>query len=236
MKKCFMFLPLLFLSTALFSQSEIDSFLGTKGIFSKLSPKTINPNNTLSFDLKVTIHSTGVKNKQKSEVIMYLNTKDGYEGVDHSVNPSKSINENDSNLDFIVETLTKQSFKYSNNAGVKKVEKLETNLINNYNNLPFKKSDPTVSKPKKYLSNTITAWPYFTDVYGLQKKLIRYCYGTENNLEGSLKSYLGCFGLGFYNVSNSTILCVATENSVLNIEITKIEKVKIVFNTSNFKI
>ena len=68
-----------------------------------------------------------------------------------------------------------------------------------------------------------------------KKKYTRYCYGTENSLEENLKSYLGSFGVGFYNVSDKTILCVATEHPFMNIEITKIEKVKVVFDGSKFK-
>lgn len=236
MKKQLFILSLLFLSITLFSQNKIDAFLGEKGIFSTFSPKNIQPNGLLTFDVKVTLLSTpSIASIKPSTSVMYFNTKDGYIGVDHSSNSSKVINEDNSDLDFIVETLTKQGYKYSNVGGVKKVEKLETNLINNYNKLPFVKSDPTVAKPKKYLNNTITAAPYFINTIGMQKKYVRYCYGTASSLEGSLKSYLGCYGVGFYNVSDNTILCVATEHPTLKIEITKIEKVNISFKTSQFK-
>lgn len=236
MKKYFLFLFLCFLSKPILAQNKIDSLLGNKGIFSKLSTKTIRHNDVLSFDLKVTVLSTAIKgSKKQSEIVMYLNTKEGYVGIDHTSKQSKIISDTDNEIDFIVETLSKQSFKYSTILGNRKVEKLASNLINNYNDLPFKKSDPMVSKPKKYLKNTITATPYFIETSGLQKKYTRYCYGTENNLEGSLKSYLGSFGVGFYNVNDKTILCIATEHPFLNIEITKIEKVNILFNTSKFK-
>jgi len=236
MKKYILFSFLLLLSNSVISQNRIDTLLGAKGIYSKLVPKMIGSNEVLTFDLKVTIRFTTLKfNKKPSQLIMYLNTKDGYLGVDRAVNPSKVINENDSNINFIVETLSKQSFNFSTINGVKKGEKMESNLINSYKNLPFKKLDVMVAKPKKYLTNSLIASPYFVDVRGLQKEYTRYCYGTENIAEGKLKSYLGSFGVGFYNISDKTILCVATEHKIMNIEITKIEKVKASFNTAEFK-
>ena len=237
MKKYILSFFFLISCNSFYAQNYIDSFIGSEGVFNKLKPKTIKPNNVLSFDLRVTILSTAIKgSKKQSEIIMYLNTMDGYVAIDRSLNSSKMISENNTDLDLIVETLTKQSFKYSNSSGIKKVEKLESNLINTYNNLPFKKSNPAIAKSKKYLKNTISAAPYFIETSGLQKKYTRYCYGTENSLEGNLKSYLGSFGVGFYNVSDKTILCVATEHPFMNIEITKIEKVKVVFDGSKFKL
>lgn len=234
MKRYLLYIALLFINNSVWSQNAFDSFLGTNGIFKTLVPKTINANNNLSFDLKVTVQSTAVKGSKKTTTtVMYLNSKDGYVGINQSSN--SALNENDTSLDFVVETLNKQSFRYSNQAGAKKVEKLESNLINTFKNIPLKKIDASVAKPKKYLKNTLTATPYFVDTSGLQKKYTRYCYGLENSLEGNFKSYLGSFGVGFYNVNNQTILCIATEHPFMNIEITKIEKVKIVFDTSKFK-
>lgn len=227
---------LLLLSNSCFSQHKIDTLLGAKGIYNKLIPKTINPNDVLTFNLKVNIKFTTLKfGKKPTHLIMYLNTKDGYLGIDRSLDPSKLISENNSDVNFMVETLSKQSFNFSIINGVKKGEKMESNLINSYNNLPFKKFDAKVAKSKKYLTNTLTASPYYVDVRGLQKEYTRYCYGTENMAEGKLKSYLGSFGVGFYNISDKTILCVATEHKIMNIEITKIEKVKASFNTAEFK-
>ncbi len=232
MKKtiCFAFFLIV---NSLFSQTNIDPYLGSNGIFKTLSAKSINQNDVLSFDLKLTVQSTS-KNK-KTDVILYLNTKDGYVGIDKSVDNKKVPNENTKNLDFLIETMTKQSIWFTNNGNTKTAETLQTNLINTYNNLPFKKVEESVAKSKKYLKNSITAVPFFVDKMGLQKKIVRYCYGKSYPTSGSLKSYLGSYSVGFYNIDGETFLCVATEHKFMNIEITKIEKVNFQFETSSFK-
>lgn len=231
-KKVFLF-ALFLVTKYMFSQTKIDAYLDNGGIFKTLSAKSIKPNDVLSFDLKLTVQSTS-KNK-KTEVILYLNTKDGYVGIDKSIDKKSVPNINSKNLDFLIETMTKQSIWFTNNGATKTAETLQTNLINTYNNLPFKKPEESVAKSKKYLSNSITAVPFFIDKMGLQKKIIRYCYSKNDLLSGSLKSYLGSYGVGFYNIDGTTFFCVATEHKFMNIEITKIEKVNFQFETSSFE-
>lgn len=193
---------LLFFNSSLFAQNKIDSLLGNNGIFSKLVTKKIVPNTLLSFNLKLTVTSTGKKADVKSApAIVYLNTFDGYVGVDQST----TLNVNTTDFVFYVETLSKQSFVYTNKKGQGKlVEELTTNLINTYNNLPIKKTDATTATPKKQLNNTLTAIPYFVNTSGMQKKLVRYLYGINLPDEGLFKSYLGNYGVGFYNISGNT--------------------------------
>lgn len=233
-KKILLFF-ILILANNVFSQINAEIYLGSNGIFKTLSPKNILTNKPISFDLKLTIQSTTIPSGKKSEAIVYLNTKDGFVGIDKSLDNSIFPNENNKNIELYIETMTKQSFKFSKIGSTKTSERLETNLINTYNNLPFKKVAETVAKSKKYLKNSITAEPFFIDKMGLQKKFVRYCYGINYPTTGVLKSYLGSYGVGFYNIDNNTFLCIATEHKFLNIEITKIEKVNFQFNTSSFK-
>jgi hypothetical protein len=228
---------LLFFNSSLFAQNKIDSLLGSKGIFSKLIPKKIVPNASLSFNLKLTVTSIGKKVDVKTApAIMYLNTFDGYVGVDQSATKSATLNSNITDFVFYVETLSKQSFAYTNKKGQGKVvEELSTNLINTYNNLPIKKTDATTATPKKQLNNTLTAIPYFVNTSGMQKKLVRYLYGINLPDEGLFKSYLGNYGVGFYNISGNTFLCASTEDKFMKIEIIKIEKVNVLINTNEFK-
>ena len=228
---------LLFFNSSLFAQNKIDTLLGNKGIFSKLVPQKIVPNTLLSFNLKLTVTSTGKKADVKSApAIMYLNTLDGYVGVDQSATKSATINTNTPDFVLYVETLSKQSLAYTNKKGEgKKVEELTTNLINTYNNLPIKKTDAAAATPKKQLNNTLTATPYFVNTSGMQKKLVRYLYGINLPDEGLFTSYLGNYGVGFYNRSGNTFLCTSTEDKFMKIEITKIEKVNVLINTNDFK-
>ncbi len=221
---------------SLSAQNKIDSLLGTKGVCSKLKPKDIIPNSTINFNLKLTILSTAVggSNKQNTSIV-YLNTKDGFIGMDKTATISLIGNAN-TEVDFLVETLTKQSLWYTNTkSDGKQLKKLPTNLITSYNNLPIKKVDAAVATSKKYLTNKLIAEPYFLDMVGLQKKVIRYLYGTPLPANGVFKNYLGNYGVGFYNINDATFLCLATESKVMKTEITKIEKVNIEFNTTGFK-
>jgi hypothetical protein len=228
---------LLFFTSSLLAQNKMDSLLGSKGIFSKLVPSKIAPNATLSFNLKLTVLSTAKGgSKKQNTVILYLNTKDGYTGIDKSLPANTALSPNNAGLDLLVETLTKQSCSYTNSkAAGKLVEILRTNLVNTYNNLPIKKTDTAVATEKKYLNNSLTAFPYFVDVAGLQKKYVRHLYGINYPAAGLFKSYLGSFGVGFYNISNDTFLCLSTENSNMKIEIIKVEKVNIIFDAAGFK-
>ncbi|NOT92215.1 hypothetical protein [Ferruginibacter sp.] len=236
MKTCAIICLLIFTSSVT-AQNKIDSLLGTKGIFNKLVPKKIVPNSTLSFNLKLTVASIGKKVDLKTApVIMYLNTIDGYSGVDQSTTKSATLNSNTADFVLLVETLSKQSFAYTNKKGQgKAVEELTTNLINTYNNLPIKKTDATTATPKKQLNNTITSIPYFVNTSGMQKKLVRYLYGINLPDEALFKSYLGNYGVGFYNISGNTFLCTSTEDKFMKIEIIKIEKVNVSINTADFK-
>ena len=219
-----------------FSQVNINSFLGSNGIFKTLQAENITETSKLSFDLRLTVKSTAIGASKKVNVVtMYLNTKNGFVGIDSSLNKTELPDENNSGLVFLVETMTKESFKYTNDSGIKIIEKLATDLVNSYNNLPFKKMEESVAKSKKYLNNTITALPYIIDKMGIQKKHIRYCYGTDYPLFSIINGYLGSYGVGFYNIDGSTFLCVATEHKFMNMEIIKIEKVNFKFNPSTFK-
>ena len=236
MKKLLVVILLFIISNA-YSQNKIDTLLGSRGIFSKMLPKQIKASSTLTFNLKLTVTSTGKKVDLKSPpTIMYLNTTDGYVGVDKSPISGSSFNPNGNDFFLNVETLTKQSFTYSNKKGEgKMVETMSTNLINTFKNLPIKKLEAAAAKAKKYLSKAITGIPFFVNTFGMQKDLVRYLYGTSLPEEGAFKSYLGNYGVGFYNISNDTFLCASTENKVMTIEITKIEKVNISFNATDFK-
>lgn len=228
---------LLFFSRSLLAQNKIDSLLGSKGILSKLVPQKIQPNAILSFNLKLTVLSTAKGGSKKQNTItLYLNTKEGYTGIDKSQPANTALNPNNTGLDFLVETLTKQSYSYTNSKAVGKlVETLGTNLVNTYNNLPIKKMDAAVATQKQYLNNSLTAFPYFVDAAGLQKKYVRHLYGNNYPAEGLFKSYIGSFGVGFYNISNDTFLCLSTENNNMKIEITKVEKVNVSFDAAGFK-
>jgi hypothetical protein len=236
MNKLISFAFFLFVNT-LFSQTNIDAFLGNNGIFKTLSAKNIAQKDAILFDLKLSVKSTAIGGSNKvNTLIIYLNTKDGYIGIDKSVDNKNIPNENTENLDFLIETMTNQSIRFTTNGTNKTQEKLETNLINTFNNRPIKQVDANVAKSKKYLNNSVIAFPYFVDVMGLQKKYIRFCYGKNLPVSGLLKSYLGSYGVGFYNIDDITFLCVATEYKFMNMEITKIEKVNFLFDTTSFKI
>lgn len=235
MKKYILVFCLIICSKNTNAQNKIDSFLGTKGIFSKVSPKKIEAKDVLTFDLKVSVLSTAKGgSKAITPVIMYLNTKDGYIGIDKSENPSKAISETNSNLAFLVETMTKQRFYFTTNGQTKTVEKLETNLINTYKNLPIKPANSAVAVAKKFWNNSLNALPYFVDTFGMQKGYVRFIYGFDYPAEGVFKSYLGNYGIGFYNISDATFLCLLSENKHMKMEITKIETVNIVLKTAQF--
>ncbi len=234
MKTILTFLALIFY-TNLFAQTNLDSLLGVKGIFSTLVAKDIMPNTTLTFNIKLTIVSTAIggSNKQHSNIV-YLNTTNGYIGMDKVAAPT--LHARNTEIDFLVETITKQSLWYTQNKMESKtVKKLSTNLITTYQNLPLKKADALLATAKKYLNNTLTAEPYFLDVTELQKKVVRYIYPTNLPTNAVFKSYMGNYGVGFYHISNSTYVCLATQNKVMKTEITKIEKVNILFDTAGFK-
>jgi len=234
--KNILLLIIFLIANSLFSQTNIDAFLGGNGIFKTLSAKNIALKDVISFDIKLSVKSTAIGGSNKvNTLIIYLNTKDGYVGIDKSADNKNVPNANTKNLDFLIETMTKQSIWFTTNGTNKTQEKLETNIITTYNNLPFKKVAETVAKSKKYLNNSIIAEPFFIDKMGLQKKYIRYCYGKDYPTSGVLKSYLGSYGVGFYNIDGTTFLCVATEHKFMNMEITKIEKVNFQFDTSSFK-
>ncbi len=236
MKKYFL-AGLIFASNFSYAQNKIDSLLGTAGIFSKLQAKTIEPASNLSFDLKLTVKTTNKKIVFKTDpVVVFINSKDGYIGIDKSAVVSSTPNANGEDFKFYVESLSKQSFVYSNNKKEgKQVEKMPSNLIMNYNDLPIQPVETSVATARKFLSNQVTGSPYFVNTSGMQKKLIRFLYGKKLPGKGKFKRYLGSFGVGFYQIDNETFLCAGTEDTQLKIEITKIEKVDIKLDARSFK-
>ncbi len=232
--KFFVVLITLFYFDNAIAQHKVDTLLGTKGIFSKMEPKYITTNAKLSFNIKLTLISIALGgSKQQNTNVIYLNTVDGFIGMDKAFIPT--LSSNNAEIDFVVETITKQSIWYTNNKTEGKVvKKLPTNLITTYKNLPIKKADALNAKPKKYLSNTLVAEPYFLDVFGVQKQVTRFLYGNPIPAQAVFKSYLGNYSVGFYNISDVTYLCIATESNNMKMEITKIEKVNISFDTKGF--
>ncbi len=230
-------LLLLIVSTQLSAQNKIDSLLGTTGIFSRLQAKTIEPASNLSFDLRLTVKTTNKKIVLKTDpVVIFINSKDGYIGIDKSAVVNSTPNTNGEDFKFYVETLSKQSFIYSSNKKEgKQVEKMPSNLIMNYNDLPIQPVEASVATVRKFLSNQVTGSPYFVNTSGMQKKLIRFLYGKKLPPKGKFKRYLGSFGVGFYQIDNETFLCAGTEDTQLKIEITKIEKVNINLDAKSFK-
>jgi len=225
-----------FMCGNLYAQYKIDSLLGSKGVFNKLAFKKITPDSRFTFDIKFTVVTTAKGGSKKQNTLqLYINTKDGYVGIDKSNAATNTLKPSVVGLDFLIETLSQQSFRYTNTKIIgKKFEELSTNLVNTFDQVAIKKTEGVDATPKKYLKNSLTTIPYYIDVSGLQKKVVRYLYGLSYPASGQYKSYLGSFGVGFYNISNSSFLCVATENNHMKIEIVQVEKVNLVFNAAGF--
>ena len=102
------------------AQFDIDVFTGEKGVFKTLIAKNIPLKNAILFDIKLTVKSTAIGGSNKMQnIILYLDTKKGFVGVDKSEDVSKFPSEKTKGLYFLIESMTKESYAFSNNGGSK---------------------------------------------------------------------------------------------------------------------
>lgn len=209
---------------------NIDTLLGSNGIFKRFNPKDITDNQVLSFNLRVVYTGTDLKGKA-IRACFYANTVQGYVGMPSNSDKNDfTINPNAKDFRLMVYSHSLQNFIFSSSRKGKTVM-----------SMPFrpdmKKSMLKISKgnqdPKTLNQYNLKAYPYTNEM--TQDKATFYL--TDANLNGSSKptNQLTFAGLGFHQIDNRTVLCMALASEKANFEIEKIETVKVSINMADFK-
>lgn len=235
MKKIIILIAISFITN--FSQSQsvkIDTLLGTKGLFSKFKPKEITAKQKLSFNIKIN-YTMKEKSGKKIDGTAYFNTKHGYFGVHNAKNLSEAFNPNDKNFSFMVYSHSQQNFIFTNDRkGNKTVMSIPINPKKD-----FKMDNVNLSKEslpsKKFTSANIVGYAYNNSKKTAKDKVIIYL--NDNSISSKMQhnEQLSFAGLGFFKVDGKTVLCMSIENNGTVINLTKIEKVNLNFNASDFK-
>jgi hypothetical protein len=235
-KKLFLLLITIgFITNIGYSQTvKIDTLVGSKGLFSKFKPKEITANQQLSFNLKLS-YIMKDKNGKVLESHIFLNTKHGYLGFLNNKKGGDKFNPDDANFGFMVYSHSQKNFIYSNNKkGKKTVMSIPINPKNDYKmeNITLKKE----SLPsKKFTAQNIAGYAYNNSKTSAKDKVI--VYFNDNSISGNyqFKDQLSFAGIGFYLIDGKTVLSTGIENNGSIMTLTKIEKVNIKLNGTEFK-
>jgi hypothetical protein len=211
-------------------QRKLDSLVGDKGIFKTMVEKPIGFDRDIHFNLRIYTKSNFGKN---SNACFYVNTKEGIIGIiDITKNPTASFTNN--HLTIMVIDKNANNLRFTiDKKGKKEVQSIPYS--------PLMESVPKEMQIKKmtdknakkiYAEEALTAFAYCNPMRVDMKK---YLYGLRYPQDGFVKNYLGAFGVGFYNISGATYICMQSVFAEKEIEITKIESVDITLNTSQFK-
>lgn len=238
MKNKIILLLLVMGCTTHFSHSQsvkIDTLLGTKGLFSKFKPKEVTAKQKLSFNVKLT-YNMKEKNGKTTEMSVYFNTKHGYFGMLNSKNTNQAFNPNDKDFNFMMYTHSLKNFVFTNDRkGNKTVMSIPFMPKTN----EFKMDKVTLKKDgttsKKFTNLAITGYPYNNSKTSAKDKVIVHL--NDNTIAGNYqyKNQLSFAGLGFYQINGKTVLSMCIESNGTVISLTKIEKVAVSFNASEFK-
>lgn len=213
---------------------KIDTLLGAKGLFSKFKPKEISAKQKLSFNIKIN-YSMKEKNGKTTEGCVYFNTKHGYFGVANFKEGTGEFNPNDKNFSFMVYSHSQQNFIFTNDRkGNKKVMSMPINPKKDIKmeNVSLKKDN---NPSRKFTTQNIVGYPYNNSKTSAKDKVIVYL--NDNSISNKIQKneQLSFAGLGFFKVDGKTVLCMSIENNGATISLTKIEKVAVSFNASEFK-
>ncbi|UPQ79464.1 hypothetical protein M0M57_01180 [Flavobacterium azooxidireducens] len=222
-------------SNLTYSQSvKLDTLLGANGLFSKFKPKEISTSQKLSFNLKMT-YVMKEKNGKTTEMSAYFNTKHGYFGILNSKSDTQKFNTDDKNFNFMVYSHSLKNYVFSNDRkGNKTVMSIPINPQNN-----FKMEKVSLKKEnipsKKFTSSNLVGYPYNNSKNTAKDKVIVYLNEKTVSTKPQQNKQLSFAGLGFFLVDGKTVLSMSLENNGTIISMSKIEKVTITLNASEFK-
>jgi hypothetical protein len=230
---------ILFLATNLFAQlnlKDVDYMVGKNGALAELKPKTLNPNSKFCFDKRFW-YTTNISGKI-IKGCFYLNTKDGYVGVNGNMKDSNcDMNTNDPNFLFTVYTKKDgqgMGFTVDKRAG-KQLLKIPMRLPNPTGKF-VKRHGRNEGERRQFTELSLPTWAYYDPATGdYPKTTFRYFYGNGYPIDGNLKDHLGMFGLGFYLLGEETVLCLSQEKDDKFTTIDRLENVNFCFDGTNFK-
>lgn len=222
-------------SNLTYSQSiKLDTLLGANGLFSKFKPKEISTSQKLSFNIKMT-YVMKEKNGKTTEMSALFNTKHGYFGILNSKDETQKFNPDDKNFNFMVYSHSLKNYVFSNDRkGNKTVISIPINPQNNFKmeNVSLKKEN---IPSKKFTSFNLVGYPYNNSKNTAKDKVIVYLNEKSVSSKQQQNKQLSFAGLGFFLVDGKTVLSMCLENNGTVISLSKIEKVAIKFDASEFK-
>jgi hypothetical protein len=223
----------IFTSNSYSQTVKLDTLVGSKGLFSKFQPKEITSNQKLSFNMKMTYTITE-KNGKIMIGTIYFNTKHGYFGILNTKDENEAFNPNDKNFNFIVYSHTLKNFIFTTDRkGKKKVMSIPFNPNNHFkmDEIALKKENLPV---KKFTSSNLDGYPFNNSKTTSKDKVIVYL--NENAISNKIQKgkQLSFAGIGFYEFDGKTVLSMNIENNGNVMTLTKLEKVDIKLNGSEF--
>ncbi|MBP6430797.1 MAG: hypothetical protein KA319_03440 [Ferruginibacter sp.] len=226
---------LAFFCNSIAAQQKLDTLLGENGVFKTLKSKSISLGTKVAFNIKLSFTATA--KEEQSQGAIYLNTKDGFIGVDFADNNhAKLVAATNADVDFTIYSQTKQNFHfYTEGKKDKWVESLPYMPTSVSVQVTVKKATVNIATAQQYLNNSVQATPYYNVKSKNPKQELKYLYGKNLPADGTVKNYLGTVGIGFYNINGLTFLCLGSQSEKQKVVVNKIENVNVQFDPTSFK-
>lgn len=220
-----------------FNQTKIDlyAYLGKNGIFKSHLPTRLQANSTNCFNLKIWYKGIA-HNGTVLKGFFYLNTKNGTLGYSIGKNiTAESAKPNSQQLNFTIADKSGKSATYFNeNKGRKWMMRNNTATPQITSEL-WKKHGSTSGHRRTFTDLSLPAYAYYSSTTTANPKMYIYMYNSYFENDGAIKDYIGMYGIGFYQINESTYLGLSREQGAVFMSIEKIEKVDFCFDGAGFK-
>ena len=220
-----------------FAQTDlkvIDNMVGKNGALRELKPKSLNPNSRFCFDKRFWF-TTNISGKV-TKGCFYVNTRDGYVGINNTKDGSCEVQINDKKLMFMVISKMGQNFVYTNGPRDERW----------YMSMPSRSVEPSgkfikrhgrnEGERRRFTEQSLSTWAYYDPAEGeTETAMYKYMYGNGYPVDGNVKNYLGANGIGFFLIGEETFLCLSQEKGDKYTTVDRFEEVNFCFDGSEFK-
>ncbi|MNK28868.1 hypothetical protein D3C87_472530 [compost metagenome] len=220
-----------------FAQTKIvlDEYLGKNGVFKNHTPTRLQANSNNCFNLKIWYKGIA-DNGTVLKGFFYLNTANGMFGYSTGKNiTTESANPNSQKLNFTISDKFGKSATYFNESKGRKWMMANNKPTPQITSELWKKHGSIAGNRRRFTDLSLATYAYYSSTTTANPKMYIYMYNGYFDNDGKIKNYIGMYGIGFYQINESTYLGLSREQGSIFMSIEKIEKVDFCFNGAGFK-
>jgi hypothetical protein len=166
----------------------------------------------------------------------YLNTANGMLGYSIGKNiTSESANPNSQKLNFTISDKFGKSATYFNESKGRKWMMANHQPPPKITSELWKKHGSATGNRRRFTDLSLATYAYYSSTTKANPKMYIYMYNGYFDNDGIIKNYIGMYGIGFYQINESSYLGLSREQGSIFMSIEKIEKVDFCFNGAGFK-